>query len=59
MDSLLDSIINFIGGLQKSFSGKDYLREINQCRTCGKPSFFGNCLKCEIDEAYKGYNKRG
>jgi len=53
----LNFFTNFIEGLKKSFSGKDYLREINQCHTCGKPSFFGNYLKCEIDEAYKGYNK--
>jgi hypothetical protein len=51
-------ISNFIIGLKKSFSGKDYLREINQCDKCGKPSFFDSCLKCEVDEAYKGYNKK-
>ena len=48
------SIHNFIGGLKKSFSGKDYLREINQCDKCGKPSFFNSCLKCETEEAYRG-----
>lgn len=51
------SIHNFIGGLKKSFSGKDYLRDINQCNKCGKPSFFNSCLKCETDEAYEGYYK--
>jgi hypothetical protein len=51
-------ISNFIIGLKKSFSGKDYLREINQCDKCGKPSFFDSCLKCEVDDAYKGYNKK-
>jgi hypothetical protein len=49
---------NFIKGLKKSFSGKDYLREINQCDKCGNPSFFGTCLKCETDEAYRGWGKK-
>jgi hypothetical protein len=48
---------SFIRGLRKSFNGKDYLRDINQCDKCGKPSFFGTCLKCETDEAYKKSNK--
>jgi len=48
-------IRGFINGLKKSFSGKDYLRNINQCDKCGKPSFFKSCLKCETDEAYRGY----
>ena len=52
---LLDGFIN---GLKKSFSGRDYLRNINQCDSCGKPSFFSNCLKCETDEAYKGWGKQ-
>ena len=51
-------IVNFINGLKKSFSGKDYLREINQCDKCGKPSFFNSCLKCETDEAYRGWNNK-
>lgn len=51
-------LTNFINGLRKSFSGKDYLREINQCEKCGKPSFFGSCLKCETDEAYRESNKQ-
>jgi len=50
-------ISNFIKGLKKSFSGRDYLREINQCNKCGKPSFFKSCLKCETDEAYRGWGK--
>ena len=50
-------IKEFINGLRKSFSGKDYLREINQCDKCGKPSFFASCLKCETDEAYRGWDK--
>jgi hypothetical protein len=54
---IVNSIKGFINGLKKSFSGKDYLREINQCDKCGKPSFFGSCLKCETDEAYRGWNK--
>lgn len=53
------SLHNFIGGLRKSFSGKDYLRDINQCEKCGKPSFFSTCLKCEVDDAYRGYGKHG
>jgi hypothetical protein len=48
-------IRGLINGLKKSFSGKDYLRNINQCDKCGKPSFFKSCLKCETDEAYRGY----
>jgi hypothetical protein len=51
-------IKEFINGLRKSFSGKDYLREINQCDKCGKPSFFSSCLKCETDEAYRGWGKQ-
>ena len=51
-------IINFINGLKKSFDGKDYLREINRCNKCDNPSFFGTCLKCETDEAYRGWNKK-
>ena len=49
---------NFIKGLKKSFDGKDYLRDINQCDKCGKPSFFNSCLKCETDEAYRGWNQK-
>ena len=51
---MLSIITGFINGLKKSFSGKDYLRNINQCDKCGKPSFFKSCLKCETDEAYRG-----
>ena len=51
-------IRNFINGLKKSFSGKDYLREINQCAKCGRPSFFDSCLKCEVDDAYRGWNSK-
>ena len=57
MWSKMSLITNFIKGLKKSFSGKDYLREINQCDKCGKPSFMYRCLKCEVDEAYRGFNK--
>ncbi len=49
----------FIKGLKKSFSGRDFLRDINQCEKCGKPSFFSSCLKCETDEAYKGFERKG
>jgi hypothetical protein len=48
----------FVKGLKKSFSGKDYLRNINQCEKCGKPSFFSTCLLCETDEAYRGWEKK-
>ena len=41
----------------KSFNGKDYLRELNKCDTCGKDSFFASCLKCEVDRAYRGWEK--
>ena len=51
-------VSNFIKGLKKSFNGRDYLREINQCNKCGKPSFFSSCLKCETDEAYRGWNQK-
>ena len=51
-------IKEFINGLRKSFSGKDYLRDINQCDKCGRPSFFATCLKCETDEAYRGWEKK-
>ncbi len=50
-------ISNFIKGLKKSFDGKDYLRKLNTCDTCGKSSFMYRCLKCEVDEAYRGWNK--
>ena len=56
---MLSIITGFINGLKKSFSGKDYLRNINQCDKCGKPSFFKSCLKCETDEAYRGYGNHG
>ena len=55
---LWQSLRNFAKGLWKSFSGKDYLREINQCNRCGEPSFFDSCLKCETDEAYRGWGKK-
>ena len=42
----------------KSFSGEDYLREVDRCRLCGKPAFFGTCLKCETDDAYRGWGKK-
>ena len=50
--------MNFLKGLKKSFDGKDYLREINTCDKCGKPSFFASCLKCETDDAYRGWGKK-
>ena len=48
---------NFVLGLKKSFSGKDYLRDINQCDKCGKPSFFDSCLYCKTKEDYEKSNK--
>ena len=44
---------NFIRGLAKSFDGKDYLRDINQCNRCGKPSFTTTCLHCETKKSYR------
>lgn len=44
---------NFIDGLKKSFSGKQYLRDLNKCERCGKPSFFKWCLYCETEFRYK------
>lgn len=49
---------NFINGLKKSFDGKDHLRKLNKCYMCGESSFMHHCLKCEMDEAYKGWNKK-
>ena len=51
-------LTNFINGLRKSFDGKDHLRALNKCKSCGKPSFFHTCLKCEMDETYKGWDKK-
>jgi hypothetical protein len=51
-------ITNFIKGLKKSFSGKQYLRVLNTCDMCGKDSFMYRCLKCEMDEVYRGFNKK-
>jgi hypothetical protein len=51
-------LTGFIEGLRKSFGGRDYLRDINQCDMCGRPSFFSSCLKCEMDEAYRGWNAK-
>ena len=48
----------FLNGLRKSFSGKDFLRDIYKCNVCGEPSFFGSCLKCETDDAYRRSNKK-
>ena len=48
-------IKDFINGLRKSFSGKDYLRDINQCTKCGKPSFFAKCLLCETEDEFRGF----
>lgn len=52
---ILDGLIN---GLKKSFNGKSYLRKLNKCDKCGKDSYMYRCLKCEVDEAYRGYNDR-
>ncbi len=54
-----ESIRNFCRGLKKSFSGEEYLRNINHCTKCGKASFFGNtCLQCETDNAFGTFNKK-
>ena len=46
-------LTNFINGLRKSFSGKDYLSEIHQCEKCARPSFTTVCQYCETTEAYR------
>ena len=48
---------NFIIGLKKSFSGKQYLREINKCELCGDPSFSKWCQFCETEFRYRTYRK--
>ena len=48
---------NFVKGLKKSFSGKDYLRNISQCSECGKPSFCVMCQYCETKLAYRKSKK--
>ena len=53
--SLMKLLEGFINGLKKSFSGKDYLRDINQCDKCGKPSFFDKCLLCETEDEFRGF----
>ncbi len=55
---MCELIMNFLKKLKKSFDGKDYLRNINQCITCGKPSFFSTCLMCETNDAYEGWDKK-
>jgi len=47
---------SFIEGLKKSFSGKTFTRKLNKCDKCGKPSYFSTCLKCEVDDVYRGAN---
>ena len=48
---------NFINGLRKSFSGKDYLRDVDICVVCNRPSFSTTCLQCETDGAFRQSNK--
>jgi hypothetical protein len=48
----------FLNGLRKSFSGKDFLRDVYKCKVCNEPSFFGSCLKCETDDAYRRSNAK-
>ena len=55
---MCELIMNFFRNLKKSFDGKDRLRHINQCMTCGKPSFFNSCLECETSDAYEGWEKK-
>jgi len=47
-------ITNFLRGLRKSFDGKDHLREIYQCKDCGKPSWTLQCQICEMKDVYNG-----
>tara|TARA_R110002126_G_scaffold130753_3_gene274294 strand:- start:618 stop:854 length:237 start_codon:yes stop_codon:yes gene_type:complete len=40
-------IHNFINGLKKSFSGKQYTREIFTCKACGSPVYVDSiCSYC-------------
>ena len=47
----MSRIIKFMTSL---FHKSDIM--IGMCHS-GKPSFFSSCLKCEVDDAYKGWNK--
>jgi len=59
VDIVTDSIVsNFIRGLKKSFSGKSYLRELNECKLCGKPSFTNICLYCKTQQDYEESEKK-
>jgi hypothetical protein len=49
----MNILTNFINGLRKSFDGKDYLREINQCKTCKNPAYTSVCLYCSTVSDYK------
>ena len=44
---------NFINGLRKSFSGKQYTRDLNVCVTCGEPAFTNMCGYCRSVSHYK------
>ena len=37
---------------------KLFIEDDEDCKLCGKPSFFSTCLKCEMDETYRGWNKK-
>lgn len=52
-DNALHFFTNFINGLKKSFSGKDYLRDLHQCDICAKPSFSAWCQWCEVKKRYE------
>ena len=55
----MNVITKFINGLRKSFDGKDHLRDIYQCDTCGKPSWSNQCQICQLKDVYDGkYDKK-
>ena len=56
--SIINDMKSFVNGLKKSFSGRDYLRDICQCDKCGKPSFSTTCLYCETVRSYDDENNK-
>ena len=49
----MNVLTKFLNSLRKSFDGKDHLREINQCETCGRPAFTNVCGYCRTKSHYK------
>lgn len=59
MIPLTNCLILFVRGLKKSFSGKQYLRELSKCNRCGKPAYSGKiCQFCEMKDVYDGKHDR-